>query len=161
MKRKIWMVAIVILVLLIPTTVLAGQHTKAQEETTDMIPITISVGESEFEAELINNAAVQALLEQMPVTVTMNELNGNEKYYYMSSPLPTDVQRVGNIRTGDLMLYGSDCLVLFYEDFATSYRYTRLGAVSNPDKLKEALGDGDVQVSFSRGETSSTGQYNK
>ena len=27
------------------------------------------------------------------------------------------------------MLFGSDCLVLFYEDFDTEYRYTCLGAV--------------------------------
>ena len=79
----------------------------------------------------------------------MNELNGNEKYHYLPERLPAHNERVRNIRSGDLMLYGSDCLVLFYESFPTSYSYTRLGYIENPEGLKEALGDGNVRVVFS------------
>lgn len=41
-----------------------------------------------------------------------NWLDRNEKYYYRQESLPTNAQRLGNIRTGDLMIYGSDCLVV-------------------------------------------------
>lgn len=129
----------------------APQTAQTQTEGEErMIPVTISANGRQFEANLLNNASTQALLAQMPMTVTMDEMNGNEKYYYLSSALPTDTGSIGSIHTGDLMLFGSDCLVLFYEDFRTSYRYTRLGTVSNPEELSEALGRGSVQVTFER-----------
>lgn len=59
-----------------------------------------------------------ALLEKLPLTLNMDELNGNEKFYFFSEKFPTDSEPVGNIRAGDLMLYGSLCLVLFYESFS-------------------------------------------
>lgn len=118
------------------------------EGENSMIPVTISVGGKQFEASLLNNASSQALIARMPLTINMSEMNGNEKYYYLPSSLPTDTRSIGTIHTGDLMLYGSDCLVLFYEDFSTSYRYTRLGAVSSPAGLSEALGRSEVKVTF-------------
>ena len=82
------------------------------------------------------------------MTISMSELNGNEKYYYMSNPLPVNAERPGNIHAGDLMLYGSDCLVLFYESFSSGYSYTRLGRVDDSAGLAEVLGTGDVEVTL-------------
>lgn len=48
------------------------------------------------------------------------------------------------------MLYGADCLVLFYESFSTSYSYTRIGAVENVSGLAAAVGRGGVTVSFAK-----------
>lgn len=93
-------------------------------------------------------AAAKALAERFPLTLTMNELNGNEKYHYMDVGLPTDAQRIGEIHTGDLMLYGSDCVVLFYADFQTAFRYTRLGYLEHPEELAKTLGDGTVSVTL-------------
>lgn len=118
------------------------------EGVANMQSVTIQVGEQQFEVSLLDNASTQALIGQMPMTIEMGEMNGNEKYFYLPSTLPTNTQSVGNIHTGDIMLYGSDCLVLFYKDFRTSYRYTRLGSVSNPAGLAEALGRGSVEVTF-------------
>lgn len=113
-----------------------------------MLQLTIQVGEREFEAELLTNASVESLVTRFPLTVTMGEMNGNEKYYYLPTALPADAQSIGTIHAGDFMLFGSDCLVLFYEDFRTSYRYTRLGHISNPAGLAEAMGEGSVSVTF-------------
>lgn len=79
----------------------------------------------------------------------MDELNGNEKFYFFLEKFPAASERVRSIKTGDLMLYGSDCLVLFYESFATSYSYTRLGSVDDVTGWANALGSGSVEVTFS------------
>ena len=82
------------------------------------------------------------------MTVSMREMNGNEKYYYLPDNLPTAASNPGTIQVGDLMLYGSDCVVLFYETFQTSYSYTRLGRLDNPSELAASLGSGSVNVTF-------------
>lgn len=89
--------------------------------------MTIRVGGHSFDVTLEDNATARAFAALLPMTVTMNELNGNEKYHYLSENLPTDSYRPVTIRNGDLMLYGSNCVVLFYETFASSYSYTRIG----------------------------------
>lgn len=110
--------------------------------------LKISIGSSSFNATLDDNATVTAFKALLPMTVSMSEMNGNEKYYYLPESLPTASSHPGTIRTGDLMLYGSSCVVLFYETFSTSYSYTRLGRVDNPSGLASALGLGNVTVTF-------------
>lgn len=121
------------------------------EEEPDMLKIEIIVGEKTFFATLQDNATAGTLLELLPLTLNMSELNGNEKYYYLDNRLPTNARRPSGIRNGDLMLYGDSCLVLFYESFATSYSYTPLGHIDDPEELAAALGSGGVQVTFRRG----------
>lgn len=110
--------------------------------------LKISVGSASFNVTLEDNAAAKSFKTLLPMTVSMSEMNGNEKYYYLPENLPTAASNPGNIQTGDLMLYGSSCLVLFYESFRTSYSYTRLGRVENPSGLASALGRGSVSVTF-------------
>jgi len=130
-----------------PTEELQSSETMQREENS-MLNIQITAGGQTFSAVLYNNNTVQEFLGLLPLTLDMSELNGNEKYYYFDGSLPTDSENVGYINTGDIMLYGSDCLVLFYDSFSTPYSYTRLGYVNDPDGLADALGSGDVTVTF-------------
>lgn len=110
--------------------------------------LVISVGNKDFVVELEENAAARGLAARLPLTVTMDELNSNEKYFYLPEDLPSAPERPGTIQAGDLMLYGSDCLVLFYQSFSSAYSYTRLGRIADPDGLADALGSGAVDVTF-------------
>ena len=110
--------------------------------------MTIIINGQTFLATLYDNETASALKAKLPLTLNMSELNGNEKYNYLPFSLPTDASNPGQIRAGDLMLYGSDCLVLFYESFPTSYRYTPIGRVNDPSGLADAVGDGGVQVNL-------------
>ncbi len=110
--------------------------------------IQIIVGDITFYAKLYDNQAAQAFAERLPLSLDMNELNGNEKFCYLPGRLPTNSARPSSIHAGDLMLFGSDCLVLFYESFSSYYSYTPLGYLEDTAGLVEALGRGDVKVIF-------------
>ena len=118
------------------------------EEDTDMPKIEVVVGDRAFAATLNDTETTRALIELLPLEIDMSELNGNEKYFYLDSSLPTDTVRPGSIQAGDLMLYGDSCLVLFYKSFSSSYSYTTLGRLEDTDGLQEALGKGSVTVCF-------------
>jgi hypothetical protein len=109
----------------------------------------MTVGERRFAVTLADNAAASALAAQLPLTLDMSELNGNEKHARLPKALPAHASRPGTIHGGDIMLYGTDTLVVFYLSFDSSYSYTRLGRVREPAKLAEALGRGGVRVMFS------------
>ena len=110
--------------------------------------LIIKVGSSTFNAILLNNAAVTEFKQRLPLTVNMSELNGNEKLYRFAANLPANASNPGTIQTGDLMLYVSNTLVLFYQTFLTTYSYTKLAHIDNPSGLAAALGSSSVTVSF-------------
>lgn len=110
--------------------------------------IRLVAGGTSFTVTLADNSAAARFAELLPMTLDMSEMNANEKYGYLPVNLPVSSDRSGTIRNGDLMLFGSNCLVLFYKTFSTSYSYTRVGAVDNPSGLADALGTGGVKVTF-------------
>jgi len=110
--------------------------------------LRIHIGAATFTATLLDNPTTTAFVARLPLTVSMTELNGNEKYYDLPQSLPTNALNISTAQAGDLVLYNSNTLVLFYETFSTSYRYTRLGRLDNPTELAAALGRGNVTVTF-------------
>jgi hypothetical protein len=110
--------------------------------------ITIRIGQKAFAATLSDNATAAAFKKLLPLSVTMTELNGNEKFARLSVTVPTQASMPPAIRTGDLMMYGANTLVLFYKSFRTTYSYTNIGRLDDPTGLEGALGSGDVEVTF-------------
>ncbi len=110
--------------------------------------VTFAAGGYEFTVRLEDNETAAAFRELLPIAMNMSELNDNEKYYYLSSGLPTDSYRTGTINAGDVMLYGSSCIVVFYETFESSYSYTKIGHIDDVTNLKAALGAGSVEAEF-------------
>ena len=114
--------------------------------------ITITVGDRTFSATLEQNSTAEAFLALLPLTLEMRDLHGNEKYHYLSQSLPTNRTSVGTIHAGDIMLYEDNCIVVFYETFTTSYSYSPIGHIADPDGLEQALGSGTVSVTFKASE---------
>lgn len=115
---------------------------------TDTMKINITIGTHVFNATLQNNTTATAFKAKLPISINLNELNGNEKYFDLTNDLPVNASNPVTIHAGDLMLYGSNTLALFYKTFSTSYSYTRLGSVDSPSGLATALGSGNVKVGF-------------
>ncbi|TXE02263.1 cyclophilin-like fold protein [Algoriphagus aquimarinus] len=110
--------------------------------------IKITVNSQSFTATLLDNDSAKAFMIMLPMTIHMTELNGNEKYDDLSNSLPTNSSNPGTIKNGDLMLYGSKTLVLFYKTFSTAYNYTKLGTLDDATGLASALGSRNVTVTF-------------
>ncbi|MBW5398320.1 cyclophilin-like fold protein [Brachyspira pilosicoli] len=111
--------------------------------------VNLRINNKEYKLILYDNDTARDFLRMLPLTITMNDLNSNEKYHNLSSTLTTKSERVGSIKRGDFMLYGNNCLVLFYESFSTSYSYTKIGYIENTDGLKDSLGRGSIEITFS------------
>ncbi len=110
--------------------------------------LKIKVGEKTFTATLLDNPTSTAFKALLPLTISMNELNNNEKYAQLPKSIPTNASVPANIQAGDLMMYGSSTLVLFYKGFSTAYSYTKIGKIDDVTGLFAALGTGDVALSF-------------
>ena len=110
--------------------------------------IVVSVGGKSFTAKIEDSETGRAFMEKLPLTLSMTELNGNEKYCY-GVTLPTASKYYSTIEAGDLMLYGSNCIVLFYGS-AGGYSYTRIGKLTATDGLAAAVGSGTASVTFDK-----------
>ncbi|MBR1825223.1 MAG: hypothetical protein IJ770_01390 [Alphaproteobacteria bacterium] len=113
-----------------------------------MKTMQMKIGDKEYSVVLNDNDTTKSLQEILPMTIKMSEFNGNEKYYQLRETLPSKPKHTGQIKTGDVMLFGDDCLVVFYKDFKTAYSYTRIGHIENAADLEQTLGRGSVTITF-------------
>ncbi len=113
------------------------------EEMT-MDKVYVNINNKKLEIDLENNSTTSALIKLLPLKLSMNDLNGNEKYVYLNESLPTNTYSPKHIEAGDVMLFGDNCLVIFYESFDTSYSYSKIGHINN---LPE-LGDDSITVNL-------------
>ncbi len=148
----------VFLMILIYTSIVSGSASSGNKEVGPINSknkssivtgkIKITVNSQTFTAKLLDNDSAKAFKDMLPVTIQMIELNGNEKYYDLPNRIPTNSSNPGTIKNGDLMLYGSKTLVVFYKTFSTAYNYTKLGAIDDVTGLALALGSGNVTITF-------------
>ena len=104
------------------------------EEMT-MDKVYININNKKLGIDLENNSTTSALIKLLPLELSMNDLNGNEKYVYLNESLPTNTYSPKHIEVGDVMLFGDNCLVIFYESFDTSYSYSKIGHINNLPEL--------------------------
>lgn len=125
-----------------------AESQQVEEENSEM-QMNVQVGGSNFTATLEENEAVDALVEMMeqgPVTIQMSDYSGFEKVGPLGTSLPTSNQQT-TTQAGDIVLYQGNQIVMFYG--SNSWSYTRLGHIDDLTGWEEALGSGDVTVTFS------------
>ncbi len=128
-----------------------GMETDIQNdgEENAVMNMKVQVGDTIFSATLEENVAVSALVEMMresPVVLQMSDYSGFEKVGPLGTSLPADNSQT-TTHAGDIVLYNGNQIVIFYG--SNSWSYTRLGHIDDPTGWEEALGNGDVTVTFS------------
>lgn len=108
--------------------------------------IKININGKSYNAVLDDNDTAAAFAEKLPQSFNMSELNGNEKYIYLNYSLPVNSYDPKQILAGDIMLYGDNCLVIFYKTFSTRYSYTKIGHIEG---LAD-LGNGNITAYFEK-----------
>ena len=132
-----------------PKTEISGTPSvpAASEETEDNIRnIEITVNGKTFSATLNDNEAARDFAKMLPLTLDMSDYSGFEKVGSLGTSLPTGNQQT-TTQSGDIVLYNGNQIVIFYG--SNSWSYTRLGKIDDLSGWKDALGSGDVTVTFS------------
>ncbi len=111
--------------------------------------MNVQIGGSTFTATLEDNPAVDSfvkMMESAPVVILMSDYSGFEKVGSIGTSLPAS-NRQTTTQSGDIVLYNGNQIVIFYG--SNSWSYTRLGKIDDLSGWTEALGSGDVTVTFS------------
>ena len=108
--------------------------------------VKVTINDKKYIIQLEDNETAKSFVNLLPQEYDMSELNGNEKYVYLNNTLPTNESNPKRINSGDVMLYGNNCLVIFYKSFDTSYSYTKIGHIDN----LENLGNNEVTAIFEK-----------
>ena len=149
MKKRYILFILIILFLFTSCNKKINNDNKIEDNNTndiindeEIISMKAIINNIEYVINLENNNTVNELIKLLPLELEMVELNGNEKYAYLNKSLPTNSYNPNKINKGDVMLYGSSCIVIFYETFNTSYSYTKIGHIDNLGDL----GSGSINV---------------
>ena len=109
----------------------------------------VTVGGEIFSASFADNSGAQALKELLAggyITIQMSDYGGFEKVGSLGQSLPTENSQT-TTQAGDIVLYQGNQIVIFYG--SNSWSYTRLGKIDDLTGWEEALGTGDIGVTFS------------
>ena len=128
--------------------VFSSGQVHAQEYNLKMKLRVITNESKVFTATLENNATVAAFIEMLPLTLDMSDFNANEKKFDLPKRMPTKDANPQMIQAGDLMIWNSRTLVLFYKSFPTSYSYTKIGRINNTSGIADAFGPENVRIRF-------------
>lgn len=112
--------------------------------------INITIDGRSMSATLADNVATKALVEKLaagPITITMNNYGGFEKVGALPWSLPSADTQI-TTKPGDIMLYTSNSIVIFYGQ--NSWAYTPIGVLetSNSSEISSFVGNGTKQVTI-------------
>jgi hypothetical protein len=165
--RRVWiLLLIIILVILtscsgqkntqqtetasVQTTETNTETADSPEENTEMKKITMKINDEEVRVSWENNESVKALAElasETPLTINSSQYGGFEQVGSIGTTLPSnDVST--KTKPGDIVLYTSDSIVVFYG--SNSWSYTRLGHIEDKseDELRELLSGNNVVITM-------------
>lgn len=110
--------------------------------------LVLTIDSSEVDVYWMDNDSVKALKELAKdgLTINMSKYGGFEQVGSIGSTLPSADTRI-TTNPGDIVLYSSNQIVLFYD--SNTWSYTRLGHINlSKSELTDLLGDEDVVITL-------------
>ena len=129
------------------TTPSDDNSTTKEDETANM-KLTLKIDDMEVDVIWSDNDSVKALknLAKDGLTINMSKYGGFEQVGSIGSTLPSSDTRI-TTNPGDIVLYSSNQIVLFYD--SNTWSYTKLGHINlSKSELTDLLGDEDVVISL-------------
>ena len=129
------------------TTPSDDNQTTKEDETTNM-ELTLKINDIEVDVIWTDNDSVRALknLAKDGLTINMSKYGGFEQVGSIGSTLPSADTRI-TTNPGDIVLYSSNQIVLFYD--SNTWSYTKLGHINLfKSELSDLLGDEDVVITL-------------
>ena len=129
------------------TTPSDDDSTTKEDETANM-KLTLKIDGIEVDVIWAYNDSVKALknLAKDGLTINMSKYGGFEQVGSIGSTLPSSDTRV-TTNPGDIVLYSSNQIVIFYE--SNTWSYTKLGHINlSKSELVDLLGDEDVVITL-------------
>ena len=118
-------------------------ETDKKEQTT--MKMNVQIGDQTFTATLADTKAAQEFAQMLPITITLDDYGGFEKVGSLGKSLTTSNSQTITA-AGDIVLYNSSNIVMFYG--SNSWSYTRLGKIDDLTGWADALGSGSVTAIF-------------
>ena len=137
-----------------PETEEASEESSAGEASEDLtermeIEMTLKIGEEKVPVIWQENASVEALQDLVsggPLTIEMSKYGGFEQVGPIGQSIESDDRHM-DTECGDIVLYSSDQIVVFYG--SNSWEYTKLGHIALPEEeIVRLLGEEDVVLTI-------------
>ncbi len=129
------------------TTPSDDNQTTKEDETANM-KITLKIDGIEVDVIWADNDSVKVLknLAKDGLTINMSKYGGFEQVGSIGSTLPSSDTRI-TTSPGDIVLYSSNQIVLFYD--SNTWSYTKLVHINlSKSELTDLLGDEDVVITM-------------
>ena len=135
-----------------PTTISSDTTTPSDEPKEDesylLKSLVLTIDSSEVDVYWMDNDSVKALKELAKdgLTINMSKYGGFEQVGSIGSTLPSADTRI-TTNPGDIVLYSSNQIVLFYD--SNTWSYTKLGHINlSKSELTDLLGDEDAVITL-------------
>ena len=129
-------------------TIPSDDNSTTKEDETETIKLTLKIDDIEVDVIWADNDSVKALknLAKNGLTINMSKYGGFEQVGSIGSTLPSSDTRI-TTNPGDIVLYSSNQIVLFYD--SNTWSYTKLGHINlSKSELTDLLGDEDVVITL-------------
>lgn len=129
------------------TTPSDNNQTTKEDETANM-KLTLKIDGIEVDVIWADNDSVRALknLAKNGLTINMSKYGGFGQVGSIGSTLPSSDTRI-TTNPGDIVLYSSNQIVIFYD--SNTWSYTKIGHINlSKSELTDLLGDEDVVITL-------------
>ena len=110
--------------------------------------ILITIGNDSYMADFYESDVSKSLMEQFPLTIKMDEHQGQEYFSPLENRPYGESENTDAIVPGDITLCNSSSISIFYNQPAGSVSYVKLGHINNPEGLDSSLSRCEGRVTF-------------